>query len=87
MLYDSNAFEFPVDLTIDANDQVDNFSTYLYYGLVTLSTLGYGDIVPTMPFSKSLAILTSISGQLYIAIIIAMLVGKFASQKNEEQEI
>jgi hypothetical protein len=40
-----------------------------------------------MPFSKSLAILTSISGQLYIAIIIAMLVGKFASQKNEEQEI
>ena len=86
MLYDSNAFKFPEGLILDTNNQVDSFSVYLYYGLVTLSTLGYGDIVPTMPFSKSLAILTSISGQLYIAIIIAMLVGKFASQKNNEQE-
>lgn len=85
MLYDPNSFKFPEDFTIVAYGHVNNFSNYLYYGLVTLSTLGYGDIVPTMPFSKSIAVLTSIGGQLYIAIIIAMLVGKYASQNNDHQ--
>ncbi len=83
MLYDPGSFKFPEE-TLLYSEQVNNFSNYLYYGLVTLSTLGYGDVVPTMPFSKSMAVLTSIAGQLYIAIIIAMLVGKYASQKNEE---
>ena len=55
-----------------------SFSHYLYYGFVTLSTLGYGDIVPKIPVAKSLAILTSVGGQLYIATIIAILVGKYA---------
>jgi len=59
-----------------------HFSDYLYYGFVTLTTLGYGDIVPLLPFSKSLSILVSVSGQLYLAIIVAMLVGKFASQRD-----
>ena len=59
-----------------------HFSDYLYYGFVTMTTLGYGDIIPLMPFSKSLSILISVSGQLYLAIIIAMLVGKFASQRD-----
>jgi len=83
MMYDPTSFKFP-ETALVYSDQVNNFSDYLYYGLVTLSTLGYGDVVPTMPFSKSLSVFTSIAGQLYIAIIIAMLVGKYASQKNED---
>jgi len=83
MLYDPMAFKFPEE-TILYDHQVNNFSNYMYYGLVTLSTLGYGDILPTLPFSKSLATLTSITGQLYIAIIIAMLVGKYAGQKKDQ---
>jgi len=59
-----------------------HFSDYIYFGFVTLTTLGYGDIVPLLPFSKSLSILISVSGQLYLAIIIAMLVGKYASQRD-----
>ena len=61
-----------------------NFSEYLYYSFVTLSTLGYGDIVPTEPLSKSLATLISITGQLYLAIIIAMLVGKFSAGVSKD---
>ena len=83
VLYDPMAFKFPEE-TILYDHQANNFSNYMYYGLVTLSTLGYGDILPTLPFSKSLATLTSITGQLYIAIIIAMLVGKYAGQKKDQ---
>jgi hypothetical protein len=54
----------------------------IYYAFVTFTTTGYGDILPVAPVAKSLAILISISGQLYIAIIMALLVGKFASVRN-----
>ena len=59
-----------------------NFSEYLYFGFVTLTTLGYGDMVPFQPSSRSLSILISVTGQLYLAIIIALLVGKYASQRS-----
>jgi hypothetical protein len=48
--------------------------------VVTLATLGYGDMVPLKPYSRSLATLITISGQLYVATIIGILIGKFASK-------
>jgi len=63
--------------------KVSHVSDYLYYAFVTFTTLGYGDIVPKTQVAKSLAILTSITGQIYIAIIIAMLVGKFSSTQTD----
>jgi len=59
---------------------ISHGSDYIYYTFVTFTTLGYGDIVPNMPITKSLATLISICGQIYLAIIIAMLVGKFATK-------
>lgn len=56
----------------------------IYYTFMTFTTTGYGDVVPTHPFSKSLAVLISASGQLYVAIIIAMLIGKYASSAKPE---
>ena len=52
----------------------------LYYSFVTLSTLGYGDINPLKPYTRSLATFIAVSGQFYIAIIVALLVGKFSSK-------
>jgi len=57
-------------------------SDFVYFGFVTLTTMGYGDVLPRTPQAKSLAILTGVVGQLYLAIIIAMLVGKLASRRN-----
>lgn len=54
----------------------------LYFTFITLSSTGYGEITPQIPVAKSLAILISTAGQLYIAIIIAMLVGKYASRSD-----
>lgn len=74
--YDNSAFNFSPDATYGPND-------VMYYVFVTFATLGYGDLLPVKPYAKSLAILISVSGQLYIAIIIALLVGKFSSRSHD----
>jgi len=53
---------------------------YLYFSFVTLTTLGYGDITPLSLLSRSTAVLLAITGQLYMTILIAMLVGKFLAR-------
>jgi hypothetical protein len=52
-----------------------------YFSFVTLSTLGYGDITPQTPAARSLAIFIAVGGQMYMAVVIALLVGK-AGQAN-----
>jgi hypothetical protein len=54
----------------------------LYYTYITISSTGYGDIVPLKPISRSLATMMAVSGQFYIAVIVALLVGKFSAQRN-----
>ena len=51
------------------------FSDFTYYSFVTLTTLGYGDITPASPPAKALSSLEAVTGQLYIAVLIARLVG------------
>jgi len=46
----------------------------LYLSLTTLTTTGYGDIVPVDPFARSLANLESVIGPLFLAITVARLV-------------
>src|SRR5271170_530376 len=62
-----------------------------YFSFVTLATLGYGDIVPVKPVARSLAIGEALTGQLYLAVLIARLVAMEvmswqpeATQKSDE---
>ena len=50
-------------------------SQFLYFSLVTLTTLGYGDIIPVTRPASNLAALEAVVGQLYIAVLVARLVG------------
>ncbi len=59
----------------------------LYYTYITLASVGYGDIVPLKPISRSLATMMAVSGQFYIAVIVALLVGKFSSRGSSKQEV
>ncbi|MGA7263129.1 MAG: ion channel [Stellaceae bacterium] len=49
-------------------------ASMLYFSLTTLTTTGYGDIVPVDPFARSLANLEAVIGQFYLAITVARLV-------------
>ena len=47
----------------------------MYFSLVCLTTMGYGDIVPVSGLARPLAVLEGVIGQLYLAVMIARLVG------------
>jgi hypothetical protein len=64
-----NAFN---GLTFEYNSALA--SRLLYFSFVTLTSTGYGDIVPIHPLARSLCNLESIIGQLYPAILLARLV-------------
>lgn len=53
---------------------------FLYYSFVTMTTVGYGDMLPVSNAARSLAILEAVMGQLYLAVTIARLVGIQSSQ-------
>lgn len=55
---------------------------YVYYSFVTLSTVGYGDIVPVTHMAATLAYAEAIIGQMYTAILVARLVGMQLAQSQ-----
>jgi hypothetical protein len=54
----------------------------LYFSFVTLTTVGYGDMHPVSPAVRSLAVAEALVGQLYVAILIASLVGMALHDKS-----
>jgi len=46
----------------------------IYFSFVTLTTTGYGDIVPVHPYARSLANIEAVIGELYPATLLARLV-------------
>lgn len=53
----------------------EDFSTYIYFSLVSLTTVGFGDYTPINVMSKMLSVFLSTTGILYPAVVIAKLVG------------
>ena len=48
---------------------------YLYYSFVTLTTLGFGDLTPATLGARVLTGVEAVSGQLFLAVLIARLIG------------
>jgi voltage-gated potassium channel len=67
-----------------AGGTAKGFHDFLYFSFVTLTTLGYGDVTPVSAFAKSATIIIAVTGQLYLTILIAMLVGKFLSRTETD---
>ena len=63
------------------NERHDQFAEFIYFSFVTLTSLGYGDLTPIGAPARSLAILEGVVGQLYLAILIARLVGIHIAQE------
>ena len=79
--WDPKSFRIP-DATPEAPGVVR--SDMLYFSLVTLVTLGYGDIVPVTPLARMVSAFEGVIGQFYVAAVVAMLVGRFIAQAIEE---
>ena len=57
---------------------------FTYFSFVTLTTLGYGDMVPITNEAKSLAVMEAVTGQLYIAILVARLMGIYIARSQRK---
>ena len=58
------------------------YHVFNYFSLVTLTTLGYGDITPQTAGAAALCQLEAIVGQFFMAVVLAWLVGNFVSEKQ-----
>jgi voltage-gated potassium channel len=74
---------YPDAYLLPSNITDPNFVTFAYYSFITMSTVGYGDITPRISETQTLAYLIAVTGQLYVAIIIAFLVGKLLMHRSE----
>ena len=63
-------------------ERYDQFGEILYFSFVTLTSVGYGDLTPIGPAARSLAMFEGVVGQLYLAVLIARLVGIHVAQEK-----
>lgn len=54
----------------------------VYFSLVTLATLGYGDVLPVSETARALAVIEAVVGQFYVAVIVAVFVGMYAAGRR-----
>jgi hypothetical protein len=60
-----------------------NLEELIYYSLVTLTTLGYGDITPQQPLAQFLAYMEAITGIFYTTVLVASLIGMRLAHYSE----
>ena len=53
--------------------------TFLYFSMVTLTSVGYGGIAPLNPYVRMVAAFESMSGIFFVAVVIARLVSSYRS--------
>jgi len=62
----------------------DIINNFIYFSFVTISTLGYGDIVPATEESRMVAVLEAVCGQLFLVVLVANLVGRHSSRRRAQ---
>lgn len=68
------------------NAGLRNTGSAVYYSFITLTTVGYGDITPVSQVARSLAIVEGLAGQIYLAVMIARLVGLYTTHSTLEKD-
>jgi hypothetical protein len=70
------SFSFP-----DGSQRLETMR-FEYFSFVTITTLGYGDVVPLTNKASALALLEALIGQIYLVVLVAWLVGMHVSRKT-----
>ena len=74
----------PASFNLDVTGRPPNLvqTDLLYFSLITLATVGYGDILPVSETARTLAVIEATVGQFYVAVIVAVFVGMYATQRR-----
>jgi uncharacterized membrane protein len=54
---------------------------FLYFSVITLTTLGYGDMMPASPVARSVVMLEALLGQFFLAVFVARFVGSLGTPR------
>jgi hypothetical protein len=60
-----------------------NFVSLNYFAFVSLTTTGYGDILPATPLAQMVSIVMAIAGNVYLTSVLGLLIGRFSSKLND----
>ena len=55
----------------------------VYYSLITQCSVGYGDILPRSDAARMIAVIQAVVGQFYMAVVVAVFVGMYATQRRD----
>jgi hypothetical protein len=79
---------FEVNRSLMASGEPGRLSPQVltYYSFVTLTTVGYGDITPISPATRTFAWMEAVTGQFYLAVIVAALVSMFVAKTMRKDE-
>ncbi|OYU95826.1 MAG: hypothetical protein CFE21_11865 [Bacteroidetes bacterium B1(2017)] len=81
--YDTSAYSFSTPITLSQNTHF----TFIYFSFSTLTTTGYGDIVPVSPFARSLVMIEQLIGILYPVVLIGRLISlNTSTQSNSDSK-
>ena len=67
-----------------ANGESANIRTFQYFSFTTLTTLGYGDFTAVGNFGRALAVLEALTGQIFLATLVARLVAAYRTPPRAE---
>jgi hypothetical protein len=70
--------------SVESGVERDLASTTMYFSLVCLTTMGFGDIVPVSALARPVAVIEGVFGQLYLAVMIARLVGLHIAHSSRD---
>ncbi|MFZ1791878.1 MAG: potassium channel family protein [Anaerolineae bacterium] len=80
-LYGMIEFLSPHSFIDNGLGQPVQWQQLIYYSMITLTTVGYGDIIPVNAWARTLAALEGMTGVLYIAVLMGRLVGIYRQEK------
>ncbi|RKZ98308.1 MAG: two pore domain potassium channel family protein [Gammaproteobacteria bacterium] len=63
-----------------------NFPDFIYFSFVTLTTLGFGDLLPLSPLARFLVYMEAVVGVFYMAIVVSSLVGAALSDSETDKK-
>jgi voltage-gated potassium channel len=80
ILYSFNPDSFNLTIATTGNEPHFLMTDMVYFSLSTIVGVGFGDILPLLPFPRMVAVVEAVVGHFYMAVLIGWLVGMFISE-------
>jgi voltage-gated potassium channel len=71
--------------TLNIPESTMGFGDFLYFSLITMTTIGYGDISPVNPVAQMVSAFSAIISQFYLAVVVAVIVGKIINAERAKK--